>query len=524
MKSLYKKTQFFVLIFFSIFVSCVNQNEQKENDIETKNISNPITIGNEWEKLELLSKDKVLKPFLITEHDIHFCVSNSLDLTNLKVRFSDIKGNTEYESFNDFSDFTKPIEIVNPYSEEISEKRKIIIYDLPILMINTPDGQPIRSKEIRVEDCDVTLITFNGKQELGKAGIKGRGNSTWLQEKKPYNIKFNEKQSILGMKSSKKWVLLANAYYDRTQLHNATAFEIARLTDYEWVQSGQFVELILNGEHKGLYYLCEKIDIEKGKINIDKLKENDLDKDKITGGYLLEIDNTSLDKNPVENYSFVTDYFNKTTTTPWYPTLSKLYWILKEPEENVPNEQFLYIQSHINNVESLLYSDNNLEAHDYEQYLDLDSIINWWFVEEISLNEEAARSKNLYIYKKRGDNKLYFGPPWDLDAWTFGIRGTKSFFAKSSFYYAQLFKDPSFVNKVKEKWLEYKPIWEERIPLFIEEQYELIHRAAERNETMWTDWNPVNNYETKTYEQLIKDMKNSFFIQLEWMDSEIKKL
>ncbi len=41
---------------------------------------------------------------------------------------------------------------------------------------------------------------------------------------------------------------------------------------------------------------------------------------------------------------------------------------------------------------------------------------------------------------------------------------------------------------------------------------------------MWTDWNPVNNYETKTYEQLIKDMKNSFFIQLEWMDSEIKKL
>ena len=188
---------------------------------------------------------------------------------------------------------------MNPYSAEITEKRKIIIYDLPILMINTPDGQPIMSKEIRVEDCDVTLIIFNGKQEFGKAGIKGRGNSTWLQEKKTYNIKFDEKQSLLGMKSSKKWVLLANAYYDRTQLHNATAFEIARLTDYELVQSGQFVELILNGEHKGLYYLCEKIDIEKGKINIDKLKENDLDKDKITGGYLLEIDNASLDKNSV---------------------------------------------------------------------------------------------------------------------------------------------------------------------------------------------------------------------------------
>ncbi|MBR1639806.1 MAG: CotH kinase family protein [Treponema sp.] len=504
---------FLFFCIFLVFISCNNSNsEEYETSTENATIKLRTSSGKEY------------TPFFINKSGFHFSVSNDEDLSNMQSIIIDTHGNEKCYDCADYSNFCVPVEVEDPFVSINPEKKKIIIYDLPILMINTPDGQPIMSKEIRVEDCDVNLITFNGKQELGKAGIKGRGNSTWLQEKKPYNIKFDEKQSILGMKSSKKWVLLANAYYDRTQLHNATAFEIARLTDYEWVQSGQFVELILNGEHKGLYYLCEKIDIEKEKINIDKLKEKDLDKDKITGGYLLEIDNTSLDKNPVENYSFVTDYFNKTTTTPWYPTLSKLYWILKEPEENVPNEQFLYIQSHINNVESLLYSDNNLEAHDYEQYLDLDSIINWWFVEEIALNEEAARSKNLYIYKKRGDNKLYFGPPWDLDAWTFGIRGTKRFFAKPSFYYAQLFKDPSFVNKVKEKWLEYKPIWEERIPLFIEEQYELIHRAAERNETMWTDWNPVNNYETKTYEQLIKDMKNSFFIQLEWMDSEIKNL
>lgn len=60
--------------------------------------------------------------------------------------------------------------------------------------------------------------------------------------------------------------------------------------------------------------------------------------------------------------------------------------------------------------------------------------------------------------------------------------------------------------------------------MFIDEQYTIIRRAAERNEKMWTDWSPVCNYGTKTYEQLIIDMKNSFFIQMEWMDNEINNM
>lgn len=91
--------------------------------------------------------------------------------------------------------------------------------------------------------------------------------------------------------------MLANAKYDRTQLHNATAFEIARLTDYPWIPSGRYVELVLNGVHKGLYYLCEKIRIEKGKIDI----EMDEDKEDVTNcAYLLESLVKTGENNPVE--------------------------------------------------------------------------------------------------------------------------------------------------------------------------------------------------------------------------------
>ena len=55
----------------------------------------------------------------------------------------------------------------------------------------------------------------------GGLQIRGRGNSTWdIHPKKPYRLKLTDKQSLLGMPSSKDWVLLAN-YSDKTLLRNA---------------------------------------------------------------------------------------------------------------------------------------------------------------------------------------------------------------------------------------------------------------------------------------------------------------
>ena len=55
------------------------------------------------------------------------------------------------------------------------------------------------------------------------AEISLRGNSTSGAEKAPYNIRFSERVSLLGMDRGRKWSLLANLY-DKTLMRNYIAY------------------------------------------------------------------------------------------------------------------------------------------------------------------------------------------------------------------------------------------------------------------------------------------------------------
>ena len=462
-------------------------------------------------------------PFLRTDKTLHYQFTDKVDLSRLvpfapektdSVLWGDKKLPFDGKSY-DFSDFTRNIFFITRNDFGGDDSLKVVIHDLPVLIIATPDSLPIDSKTERKEGCLVKLVTNNEELNLGTAGIKGRGNSTWVEPKKPYNIKLDKKAEILGMKKSKHWILLANAKYDRTQLHNATAFEIARLTDYPWIPSGRYVELVLNGEHKGLYYLCEKIRIEKGKIDI----EMDEDKDDVTNcAYLLESIVKTGENNPVElNLNqFDTGIIHATGHDPVWCTFG---WEICEPDDNIVSEQSDYIRESLTNVEKLISDD--IDSGKYRDFFDIETAIDWWFTEELCINEEASRTKNVYLYKKGKEGKIYLGPIWDLDAWSFGTAGLRTFWAKDyALYYRYLFRDPVFVNRVKEKWAEYRPIGEEKIPKFIDDQYRLIYKSAKRNELMWPDW----IVPADSYEQSVEQMKDAFMQQLKWMDEQIQNM
>jgi len=462
-------------------------------------------------------EDGIILPILENDSTIHFAVNKNVDLKSMKLvanfqadTIVALNGVSFFKSIvSDFSDFVSPsiITIEEPINGQCN--KKIIIYDLPVIIIDTPDKSPILSKDERVKGCAVRLIKDNEVMDLGTAGIKVRGNSTAMLPKKPYNVKLDEKHSVLGMENSKHYTLLANAYYDRTQLHNATAFEIARKTDFPYVQKGEFVEVILNGEHKGLYYLCEKPRVSKGRINITEMSESDTIGISLTGGYFLESDIFSGD--------IVSDYFNTTGANGAWT----LYWNIESPED-ILSSQYDYIIGRLNHMESLIYNLDSLKNGSYRNYFDIESAINWYLVQELTLNEEASRTKNCFLYKDRGNDKFYIGPPWDFDAWTFGVRGTEKFYCdKNTLYFPMLFKDEYFINRLKEKWNEYKPKWESEIPTFIEETYIKIYNSALRNDVMWPDWIPYFDSKGKTYEGIIEDMLNAFKTQLSWMDSQM---
>ena len=185
--------------------------------------------GTDFVNFELVdNENNSFLPFQMNDGELHIVVPPSSNIGNLIPKF-EITGEKILVDENelvsevtplDFSDFTNPICCKIMSSDNKEKLWKINLYNIPVMLITTPDSVPITSKEDRIKDCKVMLVQTDGTEiDLGTAGVRGRGNSTWLQPKKPYNVKLDRKHSICGMKESKHWILLANAYYDRTLLH-----------------------------------------------------------------------------------------------------------------------------------------------------------------------------------------------------------------------------------------------------------------------------------------------------------------
>lgn len=102
--------------------------------------------------------------------------------------------------------------------------------------------------------------------------IRGRGNSTWGQVKKPFAIKLSKKQKICSMPKHKRWVLIAN-YLDNSFMKNTTAFCLSKMLGMDYTVRGEYVNLVLNGNYVGFYWLGEAIKTDENRVNIDE--END---------------------------------------------------------------------------------------------------------------------------------------------------------------------------------------------------------------------------------------------------------
>ncbi|MEN5194443.1 CotH kinase family protein [Sphingobacterium faecium] len=421
---------------------------------------------------------------------------------------------------------------------------------LPLLVLNTDDGKDITSKEIWSMG-NFKLDPQNNKQVVALTGIteiKGRGNSTWGLPKKPYALKLQDKSTgtFMGMKAHKRWVLLAN-HADKTSLRNRVAFELGKKLGLAWTPDSRFVEVILNGKFLGNYLLTEQIKIDSKRVNIEEVDNKETDVNKITGGWLMEIDR----------------YYSNGETRYFRPELSQLPIIVKEPED-ANSAQMNYINTYFNTLEQLIYptlpkgtpyhkGNTPLagipDSAEYGKYIDINSFINYWLVQELTENRDSRLPGSVYMYK--GTNKkLSIGPLWDFDQTTF--TGSSSWLHYDytpsaneytaleyrSLYYSQLFKDPKFKSKAKERWKEIYPTLLNDIPLFIDREYNLIGKSLDLNwidigenntQGIWALTNEEMSSGGRNHDKNLKskdavDRLKSFYIRrVNWMNTEINK-
>jgi len=312
--------------------------------------------------------------------------------------------------------------------------------NLPTLFITTTNAQPVTDK-VNYISGNIIIKSADSTEQLSMVtGIRGRGNSTWGMAKKPYRIKLDKKTNILNLPAkAKSWVLLAN-YADKTLIRNAVASKISSILGFEFTPSARFVDLVLNGTYLGNYLLTDQMEAGPRRVNVDILDSTVVTEPNITGGYFLELD----------GFAGYPDT--------WFTSGKGLKITVHSPDV-VNQTQLTYIQTYINSFENTLFSADFADPiKGYRAIVDTTSLINWYLGCELTGNSDSFWST--YIYKKRLDDKLYFGPMWDYDiAFNNDNRlgdATLKLMRQNAFYprtwIEQMWLDPWFQKAVLRRW------------------------------------------------------------------------
>ena len=379
--------------------------------------------------------------------------------------------------------------------------------NIPVLIINTENSQAVISKTDYVT-CTVSLMYAGDEYDFGDAaaGIRTRGNSTNIYAKKPYRIKFDKKTSLFGMEKNKSWVLLA-MYQDYSNIKDYAAFKFADAVGTNvFVPSGKHVEVYMNGKYMGLYLLTDQIDENKGRTNV----KSDFSADDEAIPFLVEWDEYAKDEGKEG-----IDWF-KIVNSDWTN-----YFAVKYPEadERYSQTQFDYIQNYIETVNGIC-RDPDVTREQFEEYIDLDSFIDYYLIQEFMGQGEINR-KSVFM-SKTADGKLVMGPVWDFDWSATGtmvgwLPELEQWFSTTN-WFAYMYKVDWFKEELAKRWNEMIPILLDTIDE-LKEYKEVITPASERNAIYW-DWLGSKNPEHKFdgyYDKII----NFFYERMEWMSSQI---
>ncbi len=378
----------------------------------------------------------------------------------------------------------------------------ILFTGLPIVNIFTDNYVEIESKEEYVTGTANMIGGRFGEDGSGKMKIRGRGHSTWgLHPKKPYQLKFDDKTKMLGMPKDKKWIFLSE-HSDKTLIRNRLAFEMGYISNLDWTPECIYAEVFVNEDYRGTYNISQKVEEGNSRVAIGD------------EGYLLEIDTPDhLAPDDV--------YFNST----------KFTIQIKEPQIEFGSSEFNYIKNYILEFESVLFSNNfNHPENGYKKYVDLDSFVDWYLINEMAKNQDARDYSSIFVNLVPGE-KLKMGPIWDFDLGFGNVNYSEcefptQFWVKHHSWISRMFLDPIFVSKVKERFAYFKSN-EEYFLEIIDSNASLLKYAQAENDKRWDiygNWIWPNPVVFDSHAQEVDYLKDWFTSRMKWLDTAFQAM
>ena len=402
---------------------------------------------------------------------------------------------------------------------------------LPIVSIHTnnqsiPGEDYMKDKYIIVDISvydggnNVSLLGVDG--ESMQARLRYRGRSSLFFDKKGYLIKFvnkkNEKikKDFLGMPEDNQWAL-HGPFIDKSLIRNYMWYNIDQEIMGEAPKT-RFFELYLDDNYQGLYLAVESVT----QSTNSRVKMDSIHKNSIATSYLLQMDTD------VGNEITYLNNFSKYT----YKVGNNISLIIKYPEQDELTEDVKkYIYDDFASFEKMLYS---FDYKEYKDYIDVDSFIDYFIINEFSQNYDAGYLST-YMYKDIfGKYRMYI---WDFNSASNNysddlLSSEQKFEFGSNIWYEMLVKDPDFIDGVIKRYRELRKSYlsEEYLFNYIDETVAYLGDAVDRNFSVWgyTLDSSYNSFTTsfmpRSHEEAINHLKESIHKRGVWMDEHIEVL
>jgi len=378
--------------------------------------------------------------------------------------------------------------------------------NLPTLNIDVSSGTMdyIHMDQKNSETGELRLYSEKGEllHSGGISSIKGRGNSSWDAEKKPYSLTLTSSADLLGMGHAEKWILLADAY-NALNIRNRIVYAFSEDFGIPFTPDTAWVDLYLNGEYAGLYLLAERNEIHPERVDISE-----------SSGFLVSLEL----KDKMIN--------------------EKIPHVLMESEQALrvhhSAQSLQTLRALWQTVENAILSEDGIDPISgkyWEDLIDLDSWARKFLVEEVFANNDGgALSQYFYRDEMIRDGKIIAGPVWDYD---FSMGGEGFWLKYRTDYYTvnreyknggaympwffKLYQKDAFYSRVRELYAEEViPLLKNLLDYKIEEYADLLKQSARMNSIRWY-WDDDAVAEDVAYLQWFLQERESFLTDL-WMN------